>query len=79
MDLMKQMMATMQAMQGGKSNTQQSVPQRGRRNPNQSKYCWTHGLCSHTGSECRIQADGHDATATVTDRKGGSTKNVPNM
>ena len=42
MELMQQMMATMQSMQA--SSRPQSQQSKQRRNPNQSKYCWTHGL-----------------------------------
>ena len=54
MELMKQMMETLKSMQGNSSvGTKKS-----KRNPNQSKYCWTHGLCSHNSSQCRTPADG---------------------
>jgi len=40
-------------------------------------YCWTHG-CSknvkHTSVTCKNKADGHQDDATISDKKGGSTK-----
>ena len=78
MELMKQMMDTMKSMQNNMQSSQ-SNSRKNKRNPNQSKYCWTHGLCSHTGETCRTPADGHVPSATVTNRMGGSTKNVPDM
>ena len=61
MELMKQMVVTMKSLQPP-STTQ---TRRSRRNPNQTKYCWTHGLCSHTGADCRTPAEGHIAHATL--------------
>ena len=43
-----------------------------------NRYCWTHGACAHTGSECRAPATGHQAAATFQDRMGGSTHNLRN-
>jgi hypothetical protein len=42
-----------------------------------TQYCWTHGLCMHLGANCRTPAAGHQATATVTNRMGGSNRNCP--
>ena len=38
------------------------------------KYCWTHGACAHTGTECNNPATGHKKEATFQDMMGGSTK-----
>jgi hypothetical protein len=37
-------------------------------------YCWTHGVCkgSHNSSNCNTPAEGHQKTANINDRKGGS-------
>jgi len=40
-----------------------------------TSYCWTHGHTtnsSHTSASCEKQADGHEVTATKTNRMGGS-------
>ena len=76
MDLMKQMMETMKAMQGSVGNN--SGNKKGKRNPNQTKYCWTHGMCSHTGVDCRTPAEGHKADATAANKMGGSMRNIKN-
>ena len=39
-----------------------------------SKYCWTHGLCSHGGNYCRWKAEGHQGDATLDNNMGGGTK-----
>ena len=44
--------------------------------PRERKYCWTHGLCSHNGRECRYPAQGHQAEATLENRMGGNTNNI---
>ena len=48
-------------------------------NPNQCKYCWTHGWCNHYGRDCRSKADGHQDAATCNNRMGGSTRNIPDV
>ena len=46
---------------------------RGNRQPRDtSKYCWTHGACSHTGQYCRHPAVGHIPYATFQNKMGGS-------
>ena len=41
-----------------------------------NRYCWTHGLCTHTSAECRNRAEGHNEQATLTNRMGGSNRNL---
>jgi hypothetical protein len=36
-----------------------------------TKYCWTHGLCYHSGAQCNARATKHQPDATVTDTCGG--------
>ena len=38
-------------------------------------YCYTHGLCAHTGQQCNDPNDRHKPNATFFDRKGGSNRN----
>jgi hypothetical protein len=35
-------------------------------------YCWTHGIATHPGAECKYPAIGHIPTATLKNRQGGS-------
>jgi hypothetical protein len=47
---------------------------RGRGTPRRPpKYCWTHGNCAHSSSDCETKGDGHIAEATYSDMQGGST------
>ena len=39
------------------------------------QYCWTHGSCAHSSSECKNKAAKHKDNATFTDMMGGSIKN----
>jgi hypothetical protein len=39
---------------------------------NKSKYCWSHGACSHTSSTCNNKIDGHKDEATFDNKLGGS-------
>ena len=79
MEIMQAMMAQMNQMA---SRPQQSGNMRKNNkstqlsNGNLSKYCWTHGLCHHPGSECCLKADGHKDEATLANRLGGSTNNI---
>ena len=36
------------------------------------QYCWTHGACGHTSVQCMAKASGHQDTATMENRMGGS-------
>jgi hypothetical protein len=38
-------------------------------------YCWSHGACAHSSSQCNTQLPGHQSSATFTNRQGGSTSN----
>ena len=51
-----------------------------RNNPNErrnngGRYCWSHGNCYHTSTQCTNQKDGHQTTATFQATMGGSTHN----
>ena len=56
------------------SNTTSTLRQRTKTN----KYCWSHGACAHTSSECRSKKPGHRDDATFRDKKGGCTDYVRN-
>jgi hypothetical protein len=60
---------------GGRNNDRTERGNRkGRDTPRRSfQYCWTHGNCAHSGSDCETKADGHIAEATYSDMQGGST------
>jgi uncharacterized membrane protein YgcG len=58
------------AGQGGGRGGRRDGPSRTRGPPG---YCWTHGNCSHTGSDCNDKAEGHIDTATYSNMQGGST------
>jgi len=44
-----------------------------------SLYCWTHGACAHSSTECNNQLPGHITTATFHNMQGGSTKNFQHV
>ena len=86
MELMQSMVNQMQSFQQQQINTNNNNRRNNRRgnrpssstgNPNQSKYCWTHGLCSHKSRDCRTKADCHQDDATRENRIGGSMRNFP--
>ena len=35
-------------------------------------YCWTHGICTHPGKNCKHKKEGHKDNATARERQGGS-------
>ena len=60
---------------GGANDTTRN-PRRTNRNQDKESYCHTHGRTrrdDHTSSTCNHPADGHITTATLGDKKGGST------
>ena len=58
--------------QGGNSNRNGNNNRRPRRNV--SKYCWTHGACSHNSKDCENKNSGHKDEATFNTKLGGSTE-----
>ena len=46
---------------------------RGQTAPSPRMYCWTHGACAHSSTDCRNKAPGHQTTATFNNMQGGST------
>ena len=40
------------------------------------RYCWTHGLVSYFGKDCKNKAPGHRDDASFKNRMGGSTEGV---
>jgi hypothetical protein len=62
----------------GRSN--RSNARSGRRGSHRStpaprSYCWSHGACAHSSSQCNTQLPGHQSSATFTNMQGGSTSN----
>ena len=55
--------------------TQNKPPSKRPKQPRQ--YCWTHGWCAHNGTQCQAKAMGHQPTATLENRLGGSEKKIP--
>jgi hypothetical protein len=61
------------------TGTRVTYPPRSVRRFNNDNYCWTHGCDlhpNHTGPKCKNKKIGHKNEATVTNRMGGSTKNL---
>ena len=61
----------------GGTNSANKNPRRNTRNQDNESYCHTHGrTCryDHTSATCNHPAEGHVATATLGDKKGGSTR-----
>jgi hypothetical protein len=63
---------------GGRNNTSttSTLTNGGRQAPGPCQYCWSHGACAHSSSECNLPHDGHQTTATFQNMQGGSTNNV---
>ena len=38
-----------------------------------SKYCWSHGACAHSSSECNSKKEGYKNESTFTNKMNGST------
>ena len=89
MNQMQTMMMNMQASMCGNASGRGGRGGRGRGGGGQgrtarggyptpvfTKYCWTHGLCRHIGTECASPGEGHKPLATLENKMGGSTRNV---
>ena len=76
MQIIQQQMQMLQKMMKMLQEKTPTTKTSRRRNPNLTKYCWTHGLCSHNGAECCTPAEGHNSTTTLQNRRGDSDKNI---
>jgi hypothetical protein len=47
--------------------------------PDHWTYCWSHGVTKHTSAECQTPKEGHQRTATMWKRQGGSEALPPNQ
>ena len=57
----------------GRCRQQRKTPNDARFHRNQTDmYCWTHGACRHTPFNCNAKAPGHQDSATMDNRLGGS-------
>jgi hypothetical protein len=52
-----------------RTSTQSNRPQQPR------KYCWTHGNCAHSGTDCEMKATGHIDEANYSNMQGGNNRN----
>jgi len=68
MAILKQMQEEIKTLKGTTNNP----TRRNRRNF--SKYCWTHGACSHSSAQCRMKKEGHKDEATKENKMGGSER-----
>ena len=73
--LMEQMLHMMQIMQQQlqQNNSSASSTARNRVRTKTDKYCWTHGACAHSSTECRNRKAGHKEAATFSNMMGGCT------
>ena len=55
------------------SSTSTSDNKSKKREKGPRKYCWTHGACAHSSSECNKPKEGHKKEATFSDMMNGST------
>ena len=62
----------MQQMLEMMHKTQQPPKKFKRRNPQLTKYCWTHGGCTHNSPDCQAKAPGHHIVGTFQNQMGGS-------
>ena len=66
--LLQQMQAQMNLNQSGGNKPSQ----RRRQRKNISKYCWSHGACSHESKDCKSPRKGHQWNATFENKMKGS-------
>jgi hypothetical protein len=69
---MKALLASTQEILDKHSTNENKSANKGRRSTLDGfGYCWTHGVCQHTGRECKHPKDGHRNDATIFNRLGG--------
>ena len=47
------------------------------RTRNASIYCWSHGGCGHSSTDCQDKRNGHQNNATFDNKMGGNTRHCP--
>jgi hypothetical protein len=58
---------------GGRNSQGRGGERSGGRGKSQARsYCWSHGACAHTGTDCNRPAPGHQPTATFSNMMEGS-------
>ena len=81
--LMQQMAVIQQNMNMNSSRTSSlsssstSNSRNTRQRTNTQHYCWSHGACAHTSSNCRSKCPGHQDNASFNNKMGGSTAYCP--
>ena len=80
MDQMAQLIQQMNSMQqqldsqsSPISSVTQSSSSSRRHRTTTTHYCWSHGACAHTSTQCRSKKSGHKDVATFLNKLGGST------
>ena len=68
------LMQTLTAIMERLEKIENKPPPKNKPEPPPKAYCWTHGWCRHSGTQCNQPKDGHQAQATKTNKMGGSTK-----
>jgi hypothetical protein len=73
--LLKSLQEEVKSLKTKKEQSNDKGKQRTRTNI--SKYCWTHGACTHSSQECKRKRTGHQDSATFENKMGGSTYYCP--
>ena len=73
MSTMQQKLSSQQSVSSSNSTLSSNTSRRRRTRGTTDSYCWSHGACAHTSSQCNSKKAGHQDTATFSNKLGGST------
>lgn len=73
-ELLKQLLTQMEEIQAKVATKNPKKPKDKDKTSKERLHCWTHGSCTHKGTDCKHPKEGHKKEATFSAMMGGSTK-----
>jgi hypothetical protein len=73
LEIIKSLQNDVKALKAKPTNNSTTSNKTMRKRTNISKYCWSHGACTHSSTECNRKKPGHQDNATFSNKLGGST------
>ena len=73
LELIKNLQEEVKTLKTGTTSNSYAANKSQRKRTNTTKYCWSHGACTHSSKECNKKKTGHQDEATFNNKLGGST------
>ena len=73
MSTIQQKLSAQQSVSSSNTTLSSNCSRRRRTRGTIDSYCWSHGACAHSSSQCQSKKAGHQDNATLVNKLGGST------